>query len=111
DPLVTGVQTCALPIFAAGFSPLQAETTPATTVSVVDFEDPDVDSPEWAEIYARAVERHRDERERIDREQAEAQRLWEQFLQAQGSEVPEGERSPTHNDELHRQLPPLARTA
>ena len=40
---------------AAGFSPLQAETAPATTVSVVDFEDPDVDSPEWVDIYARAV--------------------------------------------------------
>ena len=43
---------------------------------VPDLEEPDVETPEWAEFYARAVERNRNERERIDREQAEAQRLW-----------------------------------
>src|ERR1700747_2120978 len=58
---------------AAGAAPLQAEAVPAAAARVVDFEDPDVDSPEWADIYARAVGRHQDERERIDREQAEAQ--------------------------------------
>src|SRR5579859_3556899 len=52
---------------AAAVAPLQAEVAPATTGSVVDLEDPEVDSPEWADIYARAVERHRDEHERIDR--------------------------------------------
>ena len=78
---------------------------------IPDLDEPDVETPEWAELYARAVERNRNERVRVDREQAEAQRLWEQFLQAQGSEVPEGERSLTNNDELHRQLLQLAQTA
>src|SRR5438046_6148640 len=48
---------------AAGGAPFLAEAAPATSVSVVALEDPDVDSPEWAELYARAVERRRDERE------------------------------------------------
>ena len=76
-----------------------------------DLEDPAVGTPEWADLYARSVERHRDERERIDRDQLEAQRLWEEFLAAQGSDVPEGERSLSTNDELHRQLLQLARTS
>ncbi|MGH7760008.1 MAG: amidoligase family protein, partial [Candidatus Dormibacteraceae bacterium] len=62
-------------------------------------------------LYARSVERHREERDRIDREQADAQRLWEEFLAAQGAEVPEGNRSLTDNDQLHGQLMQLARTA
>src|SRR5260370_5103837 len=98
--------------FEAGAAtlPAQAQAVPAAAF-VPDIEDPAVDTPEWADVYARSVERHRDERERIDREQAEAQQLWEQFLEAQGSEVPEGERSLTTNDELHRQCPRLARTS
>src|SRR5579859_902752 len=98
--------------FAAGAAaiPAQAQVVPAAAF-VPDIEDPAVDTPEWADVYARSVERHRDERERIDREQAEAQLLWERFLEAQGSEVPEGERSLTSNDELHRQLLQLARTS
>ena len=64
-----------------------------------------------ADLYARSVERHRQERDRIDREQAEAQSLWEEFLTAQGSDVPEGEHSLAANDELHRQLMQLARTS
>src|SRR5438876_7833745 len=64
----------------------------------------------YTTLFRSSVERNRDERQRIDREQAEAQQLWEQFLEAQGSEVPEGERSLTTNDELHRQLLQLART-
>ena len=94
----------------AAHATVQAEAVPAAAF-VPDLEDPDIDTPEWADIYARSVERHQDERERIDREQAEAQRLWEQFLESQGSEVPEGERSLTTNDELHRQLLRLARTS
>ena len=94
----------------AATAPTRAPAVPAAAF-VPDVEDPAVDTPEWADIYARAVERRRDERERIDREQAEAQRLWDQFLQAQGSEVPEGERSLTNNDDLHRQLLHLARTS
>jgi hypothetical protein len=74
-------------------------------------EEPDLDPPEWAELYARSVERHREERESIDREQAQAQQLWEQFLAAQGASVPEGERSLVTNDRLHEQLLRLARTA
>jgi hypothetical protein len=98
--------------FAAGAAavPAQAQVVPAAAF-VPDIEDPAVDTPEWADVYARSVERHRDERERIDREQAEAQQLWERFLEAQGSDVPEGERSLVANDELHRQLLHLARTS
>src|SRR5438105_2843355 len=95
---------------AAGAVTVRAPAVPVAAF-VPDVEDPAVDTPEWADLYARSVERNRDERQRIDREQAEAQQLWEQFLQAQGSEVPEGERSLTVNDELHRQLLQLARTS
>src|SRR6266851_8005902 len=94
----------------AGTIPAPVQAGPAAAFVPVT-EDPAVDTPEWADVYARSVERHRDERERIDREQAEAQQLWDQFLQAQGSEVPEGERSLTTNDDLHRQLLHLARTS
>ncbi len=62
-------------------------------------------------LYARTVERYREERERIDREQAEAQRLWEQSLDAQAGAPPEGERSLAENDDLHEQLMRMARTA
>ncbi len=98
--------------FAAGAAtiPAQVQAVPAAAFVPVT-EDPAVDTPEWADVYARSVERNRNERERIDREQAEAQQLWEQFLEAQGLEVPEGERSLTTNDELHRQLLHLARTS
>src|ERR1700674_5622870 len=59
--------------FAAGGAavPAQAQLVPAAAF-VPDTEDPAVDTPEWADVYARSVERHRDERERVDREQAEA---------------------------------------
>src|SRR6202158_1662354 len=98
--------------FAAGAAtvPAQAQADSAA-LFVPDIEDPAVDTPEWADIYARSVERHRDERERIEREQGEAQQLWKPFFESQGSEVPEGERSLTPNDELHRQLLQLARTS
>ena len=107
------------PIQAVSGAPLAAGTAIAApppepvpaTAFVPELEQPAVDTPEWADLYARSVERHRDERERIDREQAEGQRLWEEFLTAQGSEVPEGERSLAANDELHRQLLQLARTS
>ncbi|MHB8589790.1 MAG: amidoligase family protein [Candidatus Dormibacteraceae bacterium] len=107
------------PIEAVLGAPLAAGTAVAApplelvqaTAFVPELEDPSVGTPEWADVYARSVERHRDERERIDREQAGAQRLWEDFLAAQGSEVPEGERSLVANDELHRQLLQLARTS
>ena len=72
-------------------SPPPPEAGPAIAFTL-DLEDPSVGTPEWADLYARSVERHRDERERIDREQLEAQQLWEEFLAAQGSDVPEGER-------------------
>jgi hypothetical protein len=74
-------------------------------------EDPAIDSPEWANLYARAVVRRREERERVDRDASEAQLLWDEFLRTQGQEVPEGERSLVANDELHEQLRRLARTA
>src|ERR1700688_3404964 len=76
--------------FAAGAATVQAQAqTVAAAAFVPDIEDPAVDTPEWADVYARSVERHRDERERIDREQAEDQQLWDQFLEAHSSEVPE----------------------
>ena len=87
-------------------------TEPMTNSVVADFfEEPEVESPEWADLYARAVTRQRDEREHIDHEQAAAQQLWEQFLAAQGQDVPEGERALATNDNLHRQLLELARTS
>src|SRR6266852_9790836 len=76
---------------AAGAAPQPGSVPIPAAAFVTELEDPSVDTPEWADVYARSIERHRDERERIDREQAGAQRLWEDFLAAQGSEVPEGE--------------------
>lgn len=74
-------------------------------------DDPPGDTPEWVRLYSDAVDRRRRERERIEREQEEAQQLWEEFLQQQGDQVPEGERSLEHNEELHQRLMQLARTA
>src|SRR5713101_274649 len=74
-------------------------------------EDPAIESPEWADLYARAVVRRREERERVDREASEAQLLWDEFLRTQGQDVPEGERSLVASDELHEQLRRLAHTA
>ncbi len=77
-------------------------TEPEPVAFIPELEDgPDIENPAWADLYARTVEQHREERDRIDREQAESQRLWEEFLAAQGSAVPEGERSLADNDELH----------
>jgi hypothetical protein len=74
-------------------------------------EEPGSVSPEWARLYDQAVDAHLLERERVDREQEEAQRLWEEFLEHQGEAVPEGERSLARNEELHRQLLRMAGTA
>jgi hypothetical protein len=74
-------------------------------------DEPAVDTPEWAELYARATARYHEERERADRDAVESARLWDEFLGVQGEQVPEGERSLTTNDELHEQLRRLARTA
>jgi hypothetical protein len=74
-------------------------------------EEPEVGTPEWADLYARAVQRHREERESIDRDQARAQELWEQFLAEQGANALEGDRSLVTNDRLHEQLLQLAHTA
>ncbi len=73
-------------------------------------QEPAVDTPEWADLYARAVETTRLQRERIEDEQRQAQQLWEEFLRVQGEEIPEGDRSLVANDDLHRQLQRLART-
>jgi hypothetical protein len=74
-------------------------------------EEPAVETPQWADLYTRAVEATARDRERIEREQQEAQRLWEEFLRVQGEEVPDGDRSLLANDDLHRQLQRLARTS
>jgi hypothetical protein len=95
-----------------GGAAVLAAAEPVEPIAVEpELEDPGVDTPEWADLYANTVERYQEQRERIDREHAEAQRMWEEFLAAQGSEVPEGERSLATNDELHNQLLELARTA
>jgi hypothetical protein len=73
-------------------------------------EPPPPATPEWARLYSEAAARHQRERERIELEQAQAQRLWEEFLRQQGEQVPEGERSLEHNERLHRQLKRLARS-
>ncbi len=54
--------------------------------------DPATDTLEWADLYAQSVARHRDERDRIDLDHEEPQRLCEEFLAVQGSKVPEGDR-------------------
>jgi hypothetical protein len=74
-------------------------------------EEPPAPSPRWAQLYAQARRRHREQQARIDGEQQEAQQLWEEFLRQQGAQVPEGERSLERNEELHRQLQQLARTS
>ena len=74
-------------------------------------EEPPAESPEWADLYVRAQARLAADRERVDREQQHAQRLWQEFLRTQGEEVPEGERSLVTDDQLHRQLQRLARSA
>src|SRR5258708_5411886 len=94
----------------AGTIPAPAQAGPAAPFLPVP-PDPPAHTPPRAGVHPPAPRGHRDERERIDREQAEAQQLWDQFLEAQGSQVPEGERSLTTNDELHRQLLHLARTS
>jgi hypothetical protein len=67
--------------------PARAQAVPAAAF-VPDIEDPAVDTPEWAAICARCVERHRNERERIDREQAEAQQVWEQSSRPRAQRCP-----------------------
>ena len=77
---------------------------------IVD-DDPPVDTPEWTELYSRAVARHQEQRAQTEREHRQAQQLWDEFLRIQGQEVPEGERSLVANEALHRQLKHLAMTA
>src|SRR5206468_6698255 len=74
-------------------------------------DDPPVDSPAWVELYASALAHYRDQRERREQEQEQAQRLWDEFLRLQGQDVPEGERSLVTNEALHRELKRLAMTA
>lgn len=77
---------------------------------VID-DDPPVDSPAWVELYASALAQYRDQRERREQDQEQAQRLWDEFLRLQGQDVPEGERSLVTNEALHRELKQLAMTA
>jgi hypothetical protein len=82
---------------------------PAASLADFDADEASLDTPEWAEMYATAAARYREERERLDRQAEEAARLWHDFLRLQGAEVPAGEQSLADNDELHRQLLELAR--
>ena len=100
------------PLATAPAEPVTATAPVEPALAFVELEDdPAVGTPGWADLYAQAVVRHRDDRDRIDREQVEGQRLWEEFLAAQGESVPEGERSLVANDDLHQQLLQLARTS
>src|SRR2546422_7277325 len=52
--------------YAAGGASIPAQEQAVSAAAFVPtIEDPAVDTPEWADVYARSVERHRDERERI----------------------------------------------
>jgi hypothetical protein len=106
DPVVTAPPVDPVSRLADGPVAV-AEVNP---FAAVPDDDPVVDTPLWAEMYERAFARYRDRRDLTDREQQEAQQLWEEFLRARGEQVPEGERSLVANDELHRQLMELAGT-
>ena len=57
-------------------SAIADETEVAQVAFVRELEeDPAIESPEWADLYARAVVRRREERELVDREASEAQLL------------------------------------
>src|ERR1700737_3198445 len=66
----------------------------AVPVSPLVDDDPPVDSPAWVELYASALAQYRERREQTEREQEQAQQLWDEFLRLQGQDVPEGERPP-----------------
>src|SRR6202171_3905975 len=83
----------------------------AVPVGPVVDDDPPVDSPAWVELYASALVQYREQREQTEREQEQAQQLWDEFLRLQGQDVPEGERSLVTNEALHRELKRLAMTA
>jgi hypothetical protein len=109
----TAVVSATAPPIGAGPPPavgrgLVAEADPFTAVPE---DEPVVGTPLWAELYERVFARYQQRRDQVDREQQEAQQLWEEFLRAQGEQVPEGERSLVANDELHQRLMALAGTA
>src|ERR1700736_3572642 len=83
----------------------------AVPVGPLVDDDPPVDSPAWVELYASALAQYREQREQTEREQEQAQQLWDEFLRLQGQDVPEGERSLVTNETLHRELKRLAMTA
>src|SRR2546430_3374865 len=83
----------------------------AVPVGPMVDDDPAVDSPAWVELYASALAQYREQREQRERDQEQAQRLWDEFLRLQGKDVPEGERSLVTNEALHRELKRLAMTA
>jgi Putative amidoligase enzyme len=103
---VTRAGTVASPAVSVTVS--AAEANPI--VAVIE-DDPPVDTPQWAELYERAFARYQEQRERVYREQEDNRRLWEEFLRAQGEQVPEGDRSLVASDELHERLLQLAATA
>src|ERR1700736_1920116 len=70
-----------------GQADIRAAPPVDSAASVVD-DDPPVNTPEWAALYARAVDRYRAQRERTELEQLQAQQLWEEFLRLQGQERP-----------------------
>ena len=100
------------PVSAGGALALaQPEVEAELTFGQLVAHVPPADTPEWADLYAQASARVSAERERVEREQRQAQGLWEGFLRSQGEDAPEGERSLVADDDLHRQLKRLARSA
>src|SRR3989441_11649945 len=83
----------------------------AVPVGPLVDDEPPLDSPAWVELYASALAQYREQREQTEREQEQAQQLWDEFLRLQGQDVPEGERSLVTNEALHRELKRLAMTA
>src|ERR1700737_4718324 len=64
----------------------------AVPVAPLVDDDPPVDSPAWVELYASALAQYREQREQTEREQEQAQQLWDEFLRLQGEDIPEGGR-------------------
>ncbi|MFI5284412.1 MAG: amidoligase family protein [Candidatus Dormibacterales bacterium] len=99
------------PVPAGGAVALAEPESAIVAFGALLADEPAADTPEWADLYAQAEARVVSERERIEREQLRAQGLWQEFLRTQGEDVPEGERSLVADDDLHRQLQRLARSA
>ena len=110
-PVATVLQASVGSVVSAGPAVAFAGAESERDLEVLPADEPPTDTPEWAELYAQAHARFMADRKRIEREQLQAQQLWQEFLRSQGEELPEGERSLAADDNLHQQLQRLARTS